>query len=533
MMARRVGFVLTPRGAARRRGGSRRPRARTRRPTGPPGRSRRRPRRPRGPARRTIVAAVRRRSPRHGDAAGAEHPLGVVARGHGLGHAGLAVRGEAGQQDRRLHLGAAARAWRSRSAPGGARPVTASGSSVAPRRPAKAAPIARSGSTTRPIGRRRSDASPSSTANSGRPASRPATRRVVVPGVAAVEDLLGLDEGVAARRDHAVVDAARRARRRARRSRPAPPRPARWSGRPRRRPAAAIRLSPSASSASSRARWEMRLVAGQRGTAAQPRGRPDDEHVVHGRAFRPSSRGDRAPDRRPRTACAPVRDHVGQALPFRPRLPGSRSPCRSRTCAWTAVIACHHRVEAAEVQLLLGVGERLVGARVDLDHDPVGAHGHAADRQRLDEPALAGGVRRVHHDRQVRQVVEQRHRGQVQRVAGGRLEGPDAALAQDDLGVAGRGDVLGGHQPLLDRGAEAALEHHRPARAPAREQQREVLHVAGADLEDVGVLGDDVDLGRLHHLGDHRQARSARAPRPGSAGPRRPGPGSCTGWCAA
>ena len=26
-----------------------------------------------------------------------------------------------------------------------------------------------------------------------------------------------------------------------------------------------------------------------------------------------------------------------------------------------------------------------------------------------------------------------------------------------------------------------------------------------ADLEDVGVLGDDVDLVRLHHLGDHRQ----------------------------
>ena len=30
--------------------------------------------------------------------------------------------------------------------------------------------------------------------------------------------------------------------------------------------------------------------------------------------------------------------------------------------------------------------------------------------------------------------------------------------------------------------------------APAGEQQREVLHVPGADLEDVGVLGDDVDL---------------------------------------
>ena len=44
------------------------------------------------------------------------------------------------------------------------------------------------------------------------------------------------------------------------------------------------------------------------------------------------------------------------------------------------------------------------------------------------------------------------------------------------------------------------------ATRPTRGQQRVVLHVPGADLEDVGVLGDDVDLVRLHHLGDHRQA---------------------------
>ena len=36
-------------------------------------------------------------------------------------------------------------------------------------------------------------------------------------------------------------------------------------------------------------------------------------------------------------------------------------------------------------------------------------------------------------------------------------------------------------------------------------EQRVVLHVAGADLEDVGVLRDDVDLVRLHDLGDDRQ----------------------------
>ena len=67
-----------------------------------------------------------------------------------------------------------------------------------------------------------------------------------------------------------------------------------------------------------------------------------------------------------------------------------------------------------------------------------------------------------------RQVVEQRHRRQVHRVAGVRLERPDAALAEDHVRVAGADDVLGGHQPFLDRRAEAALEHHRPGDPPDR-----------------------------------------------------------------
>ena len=41
---------------------------------------------------------------------------------------------------------------------------------------------------------------------------------------------------------------------------------------------------------------------------------------------------------------------------------------------------------------------------------------------------------------------------------------------------------------------------------PTALQQREILHVAGADLKHVGMFGDGVDVGRVHHFGDDRQA---------------------------
>ncbi|CAA9288393.1 MAG: hypothetical protein AVDCRST_MAG41-4189, partial [uncultured Corynebacteriales bacterium] len=55
-------------------------------------------------------------------------------------------------------------------------------------------------------------------------------------------------------------------------------------------------------------------------------------------------------------------------------------------------------------------------------------------------------------------------------------------------------------------GGQAALEQHRPAGPADRLQQREVLHVAGADLQHVGVLGDHVHVGGVDDLGDHREA---------------------------
>ncbi len=144
---------------------------------------------------------------------------------------------------------------------------------------------------------------------------------------------------------------------------------------------------------------------------------------------------------------------------------------------------------------------------MDVHDHRVGAGGDRGAGERDDQVALAAAVAGVHDDRQVRQAVDHRHGGDVEGVAGGLLERPDAALAQDDVEVAALRDVLRGHEPLLVGRGHAALEHDRLAGAADGLEEREVLHVAGADLEHVGPLSDQRDVSGVDHLGHHGQAR--------------------------
>ena len=208
-----------------------------------------------------------------------------------------------------------------------------------------------------------------------------------------------------------------------------------------------------------------RLVARQVQVTAQPAARADarDRCAGHrGRAHTPA-----------RAACDPY------------------SP---RTAAWTGRMASIMSANIAKSSCCSASDNASSGVGWTSTMTAVGADGDAAQGHRPHQRALAGPVARVDHDRQVGQLAEERDRGQVERVAGVRLEGPDAALAQDHVRVARAEDVLGGHQPLLDRRAKAALEQDRPGDPPDVAQERVVLHVAGADLEHVDVLGDELDL---------------------------------------
>jgi hypothetical protein len=142
---------------------------------------------------------------------------------------------------------------------------------------------------------------------------------------------------------------------------------------------------------------------------------------------------------------------------------------------------------------------------VHLDDEPVGAGRDRRARHRDDLGAHAGPVARVGDDRQVRQRLYDRDRGQVQEIAGVAVEAAHAALAQDDVVVPLGQDVLGGEQQLVDGGGDAPLEQHGAPAPPRGTQQRVVLHVARAYLHDVRVVRHDLDGLGIHRLGDDRE----------------------------
>ena len=103
----------------------------------------------------------------------------------------------------------------------------------------------------------------------------------------------------------------------------------------------------------------------------------------------------------------------------------------------------HQLADAARIlaegrrrQRLRPVAERELRIGVHLDDHAVGAGRDGRQRERQHQVEAAGGVARVDDHRQVAGELDDGHRADVQRVARGRLEGADAALAEDDVAVA-------------------------------------------------------------------------------------------------
>ena len=137
---------------------------------------------------------------------------------------------------------------------------------------------------------------------------------------------------------------------------------------------------------------------------------------------------------------------------------------------------------------LHAVGEGFFGLVMDFDEKAVGADGYGCARERQNFVALAGAVAGIDEDGQVAAFFYRGHDGEVERVAGKIGEGADAAFAEHHVVVAFVHHIFGGHQEFVERGGHAALEEHGLLGAAGALEQGKILHVAGADLDDVGPL---------------------------------------------
>ena len=107
---------------------------------------------------------------------------------------------------------------------------------------------------------------------------------------------------------------------------------------------------------------------------------------------------------------------------------------------------------------------------------------------------------------QMAQLMQLRHGGEIQRVAGIVTEGADAALAEDHPLVSGSHDILRAHQQLPERVGKAALEQNRLVELAQLAQQIIVLHAAGTHLQHVHILKKR-ELDGAHDLRDNGKPR--------------------------
>jgi hypothetical protein len=170
---------------------------------------------------------------------------------------------------------------------------------------------------------------------------------------------------------------------------------------------------------------------------------------------------------------------------------------------------------------LHAVGEGFFGFVVNFDEEAIGANSDSGARKRKNLVALAGAVRRVDEDREMAAFLDGGNHGEIEGIAGEVGEGTDAAFAEHDVVVAFGEDIFGGHEKFVEGSGHAALEENRLFGASGTFEEREVLHVAGADLDDVGVFlnevqgfvvdgfGNDAESELLADLGENLEAGEA------------------------
>ena len=148
------------------------------------------------------------------------------------------------------------------------------------------------------------------------------------------------------------------------------------------------------------------------------------------------------------------------------------------------------------------VGKRFFRFVMNFDEEAVGANGDGGAGKGENFVALAGAVTGINEDRKMAAFFDGGNDGEVESVAREIGEGANAALAEHDVVVALGEDVFGGHEELVERRGHATLEEDGLFGAASALEEREILHVARANLDDIGVFLDEVEGFVVNGFGD-------------------------------
>jgi len=155
---------------------------------------------------------------------------------------------------------------------------------------------------------------------------------------------------------------------------------------------------------------------------------------------------------------------------------------------------------------LHAVGEGFFGFVVNFDEEAIGTNGDGGAGERKNLVAFASAVRGIDEDGKVAAFFDRGDDREIERVAGKVGEGADSPFTEHDVVVAFGEDVFGGHQEFVERGGHAALQKNGLPGAASTFEKGEVLHVARADLDDVGVFLDEIEGFVIDGLRDDAEA---------------------------
>src|SRR6266508_4628839 len=102
----------------------------------------------------------------------------------------------------------------------------------------------------------------------------------------------------------------------------------------------------------------------------------------------------------------------------------------------------------------------------------------------------------------MRNSPDRRHGSKIERVTRMLGESSNTALTQDHVVIALGHDVFRSEQPFFERCSHSPLQQDRQLRSSSSPKERKVLHVTSADLNDVAILFDQIDVRFFERFSD-------------------------------